>query len=149
MWQHDGRFPMAKLQVLVLDDEPMVSKRLRSVLGKMGCEVETFDSPNEAFLRMYQKRFDIVVSDIVMDELDGIQLLEYTKQRCAETKVILITGYASMDMARSAKEKGAFAFIAKPFKPDELRAVVARAAAELGAHLDYQPATTEEEEVKP
>jgi DNA-binding NtrC family response regulator len=139
---------MAKLQVLVLDDEPMVGKRLRSVLGKMGCEVEIFDSPNDAFLRMYQKRFDVVVSDIVMDELDGIQLLEHTKQRCAETKVILITGYASMDMARSAKEKGAFAFIAKPFKPDDLRSVVARAAGELGIPVEYKPTNDEEEEVK-
>jgi DNA-binding NtrC family response regulator len=140
---------MAKLQILVLDDEPMVGKRLKSVLGKLGCDVETFNSPNEAFLRMHEKTFDVVVSDIVMDELDGIQLLEYTMQRCARTKVILITGYASMDMARSAKEKGAFDFIAKPFKPDELRAVVARAASELGIPVDYSPEPSAEEEVQP
>jgi DNA-binding NtrC family response regulator len=123
------------LQVLVLDDEVMVGKRLKPTLGKIGCEVEAFDRPKDAFVRLDQKRFDVVVTDILMDEFDGIQVLEYVLERWPETKVIMITGYAMMYMARKAMERGAFDFIAKPFKPDDLRAVVIKAAAELGIKL--------------
>jgi len=127
---------MAKLQVLVLDDEPIVGKLLRLALSKTGCEVEAYEDPAAAFRRIDEKEFDVVVSDIVMGEIDGLQVLERVRQRFPRAKVIMITGYAMMSMARSAMEKGAFDFIAKPFRPDELRAVVARAAAELGIPLE-------------
>jgi DNA-binding NtrC family response regulator len=127
---------MPKLQVLVLDDEPIVGKLLRLALSKPGCEVEAFDDPAVAFRRIDQKEFDVVISDIVMGEIDGLQVLERVLRRHPRAKVIMITGYAMMSMARSAMEKGAFDFIAKPFTPDQLRSVVGRAAAELGIALD-------------
>jgi len=135
-WGRQGVQPMAKLQVLVLDDEPIVGKLLRLALSKTGCEVEAYEDPAAAFRRIDEKEFDVVVSDIVMGEIDGLQVLERVRQRFPRAKVIMITGYAMMSMARSAMEKGAFDFIAKPFRPDELRAVVARAAAELGIPLE-------------
>lgn len=128
---------MPKLRVLVLDDEPIVGKRLIPALSKMGCEVEAFDDPVAAFRRIDEKEFDVVISDIVMGEIDGLQVLDRVLQRFPQARVIMITGYAMMAMARSAMEKGAFDFIAKPFKPDELRLVVARAAAELGIPLEH------------
>jgi DNA-binding NtrC family response regulator len=121
-----------KPQVLVLDDEPIVGKRLKSILTKMGCEVESFDNPEEACRRIYEREFDIVISDIIMGGMNGIQVLECVRERSTRTKVIMITGYARMAMARSAAEKGAFDFIAKPFQPKDLRSVVRRAAEELG-----------------
>jgi DNA-binding NtrC family response regulator len=127
---------MPKLQVLVLDDEPIVGKLLKLALSKMGCEVEAYDNPAAAFRRIDEKEFDVVISDVVMGEIDGLQVLDRVRQRFPRAKVIMITGYAMMSMARSAMEKGAFDFIAKPFEPDELRSVVARAAAELGIPLD-------------
>ena len=127
---------MPKLRVLVVDDEPMVGKRLIQALGKIGCEVEALDDPYAAFRRIDEKEFDVVISDIVMGEIDGLQILDRVLQRFPGAKVIMITGYAMMAMARSAMEKGAFDFIAKPFRPDEMRAVVTRAAAELGIPLD-------------
>jgi DNA-binding NtrC family response regulator len=127
---------MPKLQVLLLDDEPIVGKRLKLALSKTGCEVEAYDDPAAAFRRLDEKEFDVVISDIVMGEIDGLQVLDRVRQRFPRAKVIMITGYAMMSMVRSAMEKGAFDFIAKPFKPDDLRAVVARAAAELGIPLD-------------
>jgi len=93
--------------------------------------VETFTDPLRAFDRIAEKQFHIVVTDIVMGEIDGIQVLERVIEKWPQTKVIMITGYAMMAMARRAMERGAFDFIAKPFKPEELRAVVTRAAAEL------------------
>ena len=125
-----------KLQVLVLDDEPIVGKRLRPALGKLGCEIETFTDPTEAFARIEQKEFDVVVTDILMGEIDGIQVLDHVVRRWPKCKVIMITGYAMMHMARQAMEKGAFDFIAKPFNPDDLRTIVARAAEELGVPVD-------------
>jgi DNA-binding NtrC family response regulator len=133
---------MPKLRVLVLDDEPIVGKRLTLALTKMGCEVEAFEDPAAAFRRIDQKEFDVVISDIVMGEIDGLQVLDRVLQRFPRAKVIMITGYAMMSMARSAMEKGAFDFIAKPFKPDDLRSVVARAAAELGIPLDQAAGTS-------
>jgi DNA-binding NtrC family response regulator len=135
---------MSKLQVLVLDDEPLVGKRLKFILSRMGCEVEAFDRPLDAFQRIGEKEFDVVISDIIMGDMDGIQLLEYVGERSPRAKVIMITGYAMMAMAKDAMEKGAFDFIAKPFKPDELKQVVARAAAELGKDVEFQPSATEE-----
>lgn len=123
---------MARLQVLVLDDEPIVGKRLQPALAKVGCEVEIFDSPGPALERLAEKRFDIVVTDIRMDEIDGIEVLERVLARDPTTKVVMITGYATVEVAREAIAKGAFDFIAKPFKPQELRDVIARAAQALG-----------------
>jgi DNA-binding NtrC family response regulator len=78
------------------------------------------------------KRFDVVVTDIRMDEIDGIKVLESVLESWPETKVIMITGYATVEVAREAMAKGAFDFIAKPFKPQELRDVIAKAAEALG-----------------
>jgi len=128
------------LQVLLLDDEPIVGKRLGPALIKIGCEVEVFQEPVAALSRLKQKAFDIVVTDIRMDEMDGMQVLEYVNETSPRTKVIMITGYAMIALAREAMEKGAFDFIAKPFKPDDLRRVIARAAKELGASVDFTPA---------
>jgi DNA-binding NtrC family response regulator len=126
-----------KLQVLLLDDEPIVGKRLGPALAKIGCEVEVFEEPVAALSRLKKKSFDIVVTDIRMDEMDGMQILEYVNEASPRTKVIMITGYAMIALAREAMEKGAFDFIAKPFKPDDLRRVIAKAAKELGASVDF------------
>ncbi len=116
------------LSILVLDDEPIVGKRLKPALTKLGYEVEVFQVPTEALRRIQVKEFDIVVTDIYMDEVDGFQILDRVLERYPRTKVIVITGYAMMEMARKAMSKGAFDFIAKPFKPDDLRDVILKAA---------------------
>jgi len=126
----------AKPQILVLDDEGLVGKRLTSVLRRVGCDVEAFDDPHQALQRTAEKEFDIVVTDVVMGDVDGIQVLERVRAACPRTRVILITAYAMMSMARRAMERGAYDFVAKPFRPEEIREVVMRAAGELGFTLD-------------
>lgn len=121
-----------RLSVLVLDDEPIVGKRLQPALAKVGCDVEVFDSPRPALARIEEKRFDIVVTDIRMDEIDGIEVLERVLARDPKSCVIMITGYATVEVAREAIAKGAFDFIAKPFRPQELRDAIAKAARALG-----------------
>jgi CheY-like chemotaxis protein len=121
-----------RLQVMILDDEPIVGKRLQPTLTKSGFEVEVFLDPTEALARLSEKEFDIVVTDLRMEGVDGIHILEHIMEHCERTRVILITGYATVEVAREALVKGAFDFIAKPFKPKELTAVVNKAALSLG-----------------
>ncbi len=117
-----------KTSVLVIDDETIVCKRLKSALEKEGYEVEVFEEGQSAINRYHEKHFDIVVSDIRMVGMDGLEVLEQVQSASNKTKVILITGYATVEIARAALAKGAFDCIAKPFKPNELRAVIDKAA---------------------
>jgi DNA-binding NtrC family response regulator len=117
---------------MILDDEPIVGKRLKPALTKHGFEVEVFEDPKKALNRLKEKVFDIVVTDVRMEEVDGIQILEHIMGHSEHTKVIIVTGYATVEVAREALVKGAFDFIAKPFKPNDLRAVINKAAWALG-----------------
>jgi len=121
-----------KLEVMVVDDEPIVGKRLKPALAKYGYDVEVFDNPVKALNRFDEKKFDVVVTDLRMDEIDGINVLEHVNKKTKDTKVIFITGYATVENAREALIKGAFDFIAKPFKPNDLRMAIAKAALSLG-----------------
>lgn len=124
-----------QVTVLILDDEPTVGKRLVPALGKMGCHTESFQDPTLALDRLGQRQFDVVVTDIRMEKLDGIQVLEWVKANSPRTKVIVISGYATLEVARQALAKGAFDLLAKPFKPADLREMIARAAQSLGLAL--------------
>lgn len=126
------------LEILLLDDEAIVGKRLKPALEKIGCHVEVFQEPERAVRRIHEKEFDIIVTDIYMDGMDGMQVLDLVHEKSPRTKIIMITGYAMISIARDAMEKGAFDFIAKPFKPDDLRAVIARAAKALGSPIEIK-----------
>ena len=121
-----------KLQIMIIDDEPIVGKRLKQALRKFGIDVEVFEDSAFALNRLQDKNFDIVVTDIRMDRVDGIQILEDVLEHSDQTRVIIITGYATLEVAQEALAKGAFDFIAKPFKPDDLRTVINKAALSLG-----------------
>jgi CheY-like chemotaxis protein len=121
-----------RLRVMVLDDEPIVGKRLNQAMAKYGIEVEVFEDPTKAMTRLGEAHFDVVVTDLRMEEVNGIQILEYVTSHCQHTRVILISGYATVEVAREALVKGAFDFIAKPFTPRDLRAVINKAALSLG-----------------
>ena len=119
------------LQILVVDDEPIVGKRLKPILEKSGYRVEVCQSGLEALNRLEHTGFDIVVTDVRMDDLDGLELLARVTAASPATKVVVITGFATVELAREALAKGAFDFLAKPFKPDDLRAVVKKAVAQI------------------
>jgi DNA-binding NtrC family response regulator len=124
-----------RLSVLVVDDEPIVGKRLEPMLTEMGCEVECFCDPNEALQRLGQRAFEIVITDVKMGEVDGLHVLEQTLEHHADAKVVMITGYATMELARRAMARGAFDFIPKPFTLDEVRSIISRAAQALDVRL--------------
>ncbi len=104
------------LRILVLDDEPIVCKRLKPAFEKLGYEVESYTDSNEALTRLQQTHFHVVITDLKMEGADGIAVLEGAKQAAADTRVIVITGFATLETAKESYRKGAFDFVAKPFK---------------------------------
>jgi DNA-binding NtrC family response regulator len=120
-------------ELLILDDEPLVGQRLKPALTKEGYRVEIYTDPKEAVARLEEKNFDIVVTDIRMEELDGLQVLETVLQKSPATKVIMITGFATLEMAHESLDKGAFDFIAKPFRIGKMRETILKAARALEA----------------
>ncbi|MBU1053230.1 MAG: response regulator [Proteobacteria bacterium] len=110
--------------VMIIDDEPIVCKRLRSTLEKANLEIETFTDPNEAVKRFSEKLFNVLITDLKMKEMDGIDVLKLVKKVSPETKVIIITGVATVEKAKEALKLGAYDFIAKPFKLSQLRNLV-------------------------
>ena len=115
------------LRIMVIDDENIVGKRLKPALEKNDDIVETFTDARKALERFSEQQFDIVVSDIRMDDIDGLEVLEQVLVRSDKTKVIIITGYATVEVAQEALVKGAFDFIAKPFKVKEVRKAINKA----------------------
>jgi DNA-binding NtrC family response regulator len=122
-----------KLRILVLDDEPIVCKRLQPALEKLGYEVVTFTQSVEAMHEIQQTAYDIVITDLKMKEIDGMRFLDEAKKLHPKTEVIVITGFATMETAKQSFQKGVFDFIAKPFKLSEIQEVVNRAAAKVRA----------------
>lgn len=118
-------------RLLVVDDEAIVGKRLSQVFSKIGFEVETYTESPAAMEAMATKPFDVVVTDLKMDGMDGMEVLRRVRALNPKTQVIIITGYASPETADLAKEEGVFKFLAKPFRLDELKQVIFRA-------LEYQ-----------
>lgn len=115
--------------ILILDDEPIVGKRLKPSLEKKGYEVESFTMSKEALERIEERSFDIVVTDLKMEGMDGMQFLTLVKEKYPDTEVIVITGFATLETARESFNKGVFDFLAKPFKLGEIVEVIGRAEA--------------------
>jgi len=116
-----------KTNILVLDDETIVLKRLKPALEKAGYEVEAFSRSSDASNRIMEKQFDIVVTDLKMEGLDGMQFLTQVKELSPKTEVVVITGFATMETAKESFKKGVFDFLAKPFKLGEILETVKKA----------------------
>lgn len=116
-----------KIKILVLDDEPIVTKRLKPILERKGYYVETFVSSLDALSRFRELPFDLVITDLKMDGIDGMELLSEVKRMNPQTEVIVITGFATMQTAKESFRKGVIDFIAKPFTFKELQAAIDKA----------------------
>ena len=117
-------------RVAILDDEPIVCERLQPALEKVGFEVETFTESQRLLDRIETQRFDVLVTDLKMRKPDGLEVMHRVLELHPDTKVIIITGYATVDTATEAIKSGAVDFIAKPFRIRDLRDLVVKAAGE-------------------
>jgi DNA-binding NtrC family response regulator len=113
-----------KIRIYILDDEIVTVRRLVQALGKDGYEVEGFVSASEAMVRFSEEPADILVTDVRLNDADGLDILQRVLALAPATKVILMTGYASVDHAVRAMKAGAYHYLAKPFRLEELRNAV-------------------------
>lgn len=116
-----------KPNVLVVDDEEIARRNLEHILRKEGYTVDSASSGSEAIDKLEASGFDIVLTDMKMEKVSGIDVLEKTKSKSPEAQVIMITGFASVDTAIDAMKRGAFYYIAKPFNLEKVRAIIKQA----------------------
>jgi len=105
-----------KLEILVLDDEEIVCTRLKSALEKSGYIVEIFTDSRQAKNRIEQHQFDMIVTDLKMAHIDGLELFQMAHDKWPDCEILIITGFATVDITREALHKGVRDVIAKPFK---------------------------------
>jgi len=115
-------------KILIVDDEPDMLKLLSMILKeKTPYEVITTNNPVEAVELAKKGDFDLVITDLKMPGLDGLQLLEEVKKKDEDIPVIIITAYGTIDAATEAIEKGGFDFITKPFKKEQILFTIEKA----------------------
>lgn len=117
--------------VLVVDDELNIRLGSERVLRDLGFEVATAESGEQALETLDRQACHIVLLDLMMPEMGGMEVLKRIKSSYPDIIVIVITGYGTLEIADEAGRLGAYDFILKPFKPEQLRSVVCRAAEEL------------------
>ena len=115
-------------RILAIDDERIALKNLEHVLKKEGYQVRTTTNGQRALSLLRDETFDVVLTDLRMEKVDGMQILKRCKELYPETEVIMITGYATIETAIEATKSGAYHYLTKPFKLDEVRKVVKEAA---------------------
>jgi DNA-binding NtrC family response regulator len=117
-------------RVLIVDDEPMVTRTLEAVLRmESNLECVAVNRPAEALDRLRAESFEVILSDFIMPELDGLEFLAQAREIQPETSRILLTGYANKDSAiRSINDIGLFQYIEKPWDNTMLRIVLRNAA---------------------
>ena len=109
-----------KANILIVDDEEVVRlSHMRSLEGA-DCNAQTAEGGRQALSVMEQHPFDVVLLDLRMPDLDGMDVLKTIKQRWPDSEVVVITGYPSIDTAKEAVRLGAFNYLAKPLDPNEL-----------------------------
>ncbi|HET7747676.1 MAG TPA: sigma-54 dependent transcriptional regulator [Vicinamibacteria bacterium] len=118
---------MSRARVLVIDDEPDMAESVRLILQRAGYQAQVETDARRGLATVQAERPDLVVTDIRMPEMSGIQLIEAMKARQLTIPVIVLTGFASVDSAVEAMRLGATDYLPKPFSPDELLLRVERA----------------------
>ncbi|RJR40738.1 MAG: response regulator [Deltaproteobacteria bacterium] len=115
-------------QLLVVDDEPNMLRLLKTILmDKTGYEVATTNNPLEVAKMLQDKPYDLVVTDLKMPLVDGMDLIEIIKKIDPLIPIIIITAYGTMETAEEAVQKGAYDFITKPFRKETILITIKRA----------------------
>lgn len=118
---------MAKEIIHIIDDEPIIHEVLGDLLTSEGYSVEISSGGKEALKKFDSQSYDLILLDLLMPGMDGIEVLHKIKEKDPEAQVIIITAYASVESAISAMKSGAFDYVQKPFKHDELLMTIKRA----------------------
>ena len=111
---------MENKKILIIDDEESMRHMLTLILKREGYTVMATDRGSEALRLLENDHFDFILSDVIMPEMDGIQLLRAIKEKRLESTVIMMSAYGTIDSAVEAMKLGAYDYVNKPFKPDEI-----------------------------
>jgi DNA-binding NtrC family response regulator len=115
-------------RILVVDDEPNMLRLLKTILmDRTGYEVTTTNNPLEVSKLLQEGPFDLVITDLKMPLVDGIDLIDIIKKIDAGLPIIIITAYGTMETAEEAIQKGAYDFITKPFRKETILITIKRA----------------------
>jgi DNA-binding NtrC family response regulator len=115
-------------RILVVDDEPNMLRLLHTILtGKTGYEVVTTNNPLEVDKLLQEEAFDLVITDLKMPLVDGLDLIDMVKKVDAKLPIIIITAYGTTETAEEAVQKGAYDFITKPFRKETILITIKRA----------------------
>ena len=122
--------------ILIIEDEQIARKNLEHILVKEGYKVTAVDSGTKGLALIKSKPFDLILTDYKMKKMDGMQILEHSRELQPFTEVIMITGYATVDNAVTAMREGAYHYIAKPYKIDEVRKIIREALLKRALQLE-------------
>jgi DNA-binding NtrC family response regulator len=123
----NGVHMLSARRVLVVDDEPTVIKGCRRILAQDGYEVAAAESGRDGMNRAFTERFDLVMTDLRMPDLDGMELVRALRRERPRTAVIVITGYGTVPSAVEATRLGVSEYIEKPFTPEDISQAASRA----------------------
>jgi len=118
---------MSKHSIMVIDDEKIVGAMAKRSLEQEGYDVETFLDGESSLARLKEKSFDIVITDLKMKGIDGLEILRTVKKLYPETVVIMITAFANLDVAIEALRDDVHDFFPKPVKIKDLKASIQKA----------------------
>lgn len=116
-----------KKKILIVDDEATVGRSIRKAIDCEGYDIDVALSGEDALRKQDEKGYDVMVVDLMMPGIAGLDLLKSIKAKDPATQIIIITGYPTMKNALQAMQLGAFDFLPKPFVPNDLRDLVTRA----------------------
>jgi DNA-binding NtrC family response regulator len=116
-----------KSTILVIDDEKRMCDSIKVLLSNIGYAVDTAENGRTGIERLKSQSYDLVITDLMMPELDGFAVMKHIKENCPNTLVIVITGYASVESAVRAIRSGAYDYILKPFDFEIIKISVERA----------------------
>ena len=125
-------------RIMVVDDEQVMRDLLREILSQSGYEVATVDGGKEALYLLSSKPFDLMIVDIVMPGVDGIEVLVGARQIVEHIPVIMMTGYPSLETAERLANLGATDYLTKPFTPALIEMAVQKALQGEGAQSEVQ-----------
>jgi DNA-binding NtrC family response regulator len=116
-------------RILIVDDEDIVVRSCLRILADTGYAVDVARGGAEALKKIDETAYDVLLVDIMMPQINGLEVLQHVKQKRPGSEVIIFTGLSQSETALRAQELGAFAYLPKPFEPEDIRELIAQALA--------------------
>ncbi len=124
-------------RILIVDDEDIVVRSCLRILADTDYAVDVARGGAEALEKINATAYDVLLVDILMPRINGLEVLQHVKQRSPDSEVIIFTGLSQSETALRAQELGAFAYLAKPFEPEDIRGLIAQALARRRARGEH------------